>query len=127
MAQLLVVTRSDTPKFNIGEMTRLLRIHSKSWESWEPDPADNLNFPRKDCLKTRKLSILQYAFFVSLNIFMHFYALLCLFMHFYTFFVTIYALLLHFLSRFMHFFRRFFKTEKHNPADFIAFRMFATE
>ena len=28
-------------------------IHSKSWDSWDPIPADNLNFPQKDCLRTQ--------------------------------------------------------------------------
>ena len=42
----------DNPKY----------IHSKSWDTWDPDPADNFSFPQKDCLRTRKLSILQCIF-----------------------------------------------------------------
>ena len=34
-------------------------IHSKSWDPWEPDPADNLNFPQKDSLRTRGQNLLK--------------------------------------------------------------------
>ena len=34
-------------------------IHPKNWISWLENSAENSNFPQKDCLRTRKLSILQ--------------------------------------------------------------------
>ena len=34
-------------------------VHPKNWISWLEDFAENSNFPQKDCLRTRKLSILQ--------------------------------------------------------------------
>ena len=34
-------------------------IHSKRWFSWLQNFADNLNFPQKDCLRTRKVSRLH--------------------------------------------------------------------
>ena len=57
-------------------------FHSKSGCRWCPDSADNFNFPQEYCLRTRKLSILQYAFLCTS---MHFYTFLCIFMYFYAF------------------------------------------
>ena len=34
-------------------------IHPKNWLSLLENSAENSNFPQKDCLRTRKLSILQ--------------------------------------------------------------------
>ena len=71
-------------------------IHSKSWDTWDPDPADNLNFLQKDCLRTRK----------CIRIFVNFYAFLCIYMHFFAFFMRFFAFLSFFLYIFyicMHF------------------------
>jgi len=40
--------------------TYAMLIHSKSWFRWFPETAENLNFPQKDCLRTRKLSLLKF-------------------------------------------------------------------
>ena len=96
-------------------ITMIKCIHSKSGYC----SADNLNFLQKDGLITQKLSILQYACYAFLCIFIqfkHFYAFLSnlsFFMQFYAFSVAIYTLFL-----------QIFRNWKADSSDFIAFRMY---
>ena len=45
--------------YYFGILVISTNIRPKNWISWTEKSAENLNFPQKDCFRTRKLSILQ--------------------------------------------------------------------